>query len=107
MSTPRDRIKTLSVKDKQITITEKLLKEMGVGKDETFRVARVKRTKKVDKGTIVLTPASAKPRPWTDEEWRAAEAEADEDIRLGRVSGPFHSGEELIRHLREAAKKWR
>ncbi len=34
-------------------------------------------------------------------EWQAKEQEADEDIRLERVSGPFSSAKDLIRSLRK------
>lgn len=37
---------------------------------------------------------------WWTEEWQKGEREAEEDIRAGRVSGPFESAEELISHLR-------
>ncbi len=32
-------------------------------------------------------------------EWQAGEREAEEDIRAGRVSGPFRSVDELRKHL--------
>ena len=32
-------------------------------------------------------------------EWQEGEREVDEDIKLGRLSGPFESAEELIAHL--------
>ena len=32
-------------------------------------------------------------------EWQRGEAQADRDIRAGRVSGPFRSVAELITHL--------
>ena len=35
---------------------------------------------------------------WT-KEWQQREREADEDIKQGRLSGPFESVEELLRHL--------
>ena len=43
---------------------------------------------------------------WTPE-WQAKEREADEDIRLGRVSGPFTSADELIKHLHGVGKNTR
>jgi hypothetical protein len=35
---------------------------------------------------------------WTPE-WQAGEREADEDERLGRISGPFQTAAEAIKHL--------
>jgi AbrB family looped-hinge helix DNA binding protein len=35
---------------------------------------------------------------WTDE-WQEKERQADEDIKAGRVSGPFKSVKELRKHL--------
>ena len=43
---------------------------------------------------------------WTPE-WQAKEREADEDIRMGRVSGPFTSADELIKHLHGVGKNSR
>jgi len=37
---------------------------------------------------------------WTPE-WQAGEKEADEDIRKGKLSGPFEGAEDLINHLRK------
>lgn len=42
-------------------------------------------------------------RFWTEAEWEKAEQEADEDIKAGRVSGPFNSAEELIENLHKEA----
>lgn len=35
---------------------------------------------------------------WT-REWQDGEREADEDIREGRVSGPFKTADDLMKHL--------
>lgn len=106
MATPRDKINTRAGKRNQITLTDELLKEMGIQTGDTFKVSRIKRAKRVEKGAIVLTPASDQPRSETEEEWRSAEAEAEEDIRLGRVSGPYTNAKDLIADLRRDAKKW-
>lgn len=42
-------------------------------------------------------------RFWTKAEWEKAEREADEDIKAGRVIGPFNSAEELIESLHKDA----
>jgi AbrB family looped-hinge helix DNA binding protein len=38
---------------------------------------------------------------WTPE-WQAGEREVEEDIRAGRVSGPFKTVEEMKKHLGDA-----
>lgn len=104
MSTPHDRINSRSGKRNQITLTDETFKEMGVQAGETFHIVRAKSPR----GAIILKPERRKKvKPWTEEEWRQKESEADEAIAKGDVSGPFHSGEELIKHLRAASKKWR
>lgn len=40
---------------------------------------------------------------WT-EKWQKKEREADEDIKAGRLSGPFNTTKALSKHLRELAK---
>jgi AbrB family looped-hinge helix DNA binding protein len=39
---------------------------------------------------------------WT-KEWQEKERQADEDIKAGRVSGPFKGVEELRKHLEQVA----
>lgn len=53
-----------------------------------------KKKKKSTKKTI---------RFWTKAEWKKAEREADDDIKAGRVVGPFNSAEELIESLHKDA----
>lgn len=54
-------------------------------------------------GVLQLVPQRLVPRDqawfWT-KEWQEVEREADEDITEGRVSGPFETADDLIRHLR-------
>jgi antitoxin MazE len=38
---------------------------------------------------------------WTPE-WQAGEREAEEDLRAGRVAGPFKNVEEMKKHLGDA-----
>ena len=53
-------------------------------------------------GEIVMTPKKLIDADqawfWT-QEWQKGEREADEDIKAGRVSGPFKTIEELKKHL--------
>ena len=107
MPTPRTRntdSTTRVRRKKQLTLPAEVCVQMGIEVGETFKVSRVKRSQKVAKGTIVLIPEPV--QPWTDEEWVQKEREADEDIRLGRVSGPYTDAKQLIAHLRRDAKKW-
>ncbi len=52
---------------------------------------------------MYLVPQKLVPRDqawfWT-KEWQQREREADDDIAHGRLSGPFGSPDDLIRHLR-------
>ncbi len=42
-------------------------------------------------------------RFWTEAEWEKTEKEADEDIKVGRVVGPFKNAEDLIQSLHKEA----
>ena len=37
---------------------------------------------------------------WT-KKWQKIEREAEEDIRIGRIHGPFKSAKELLKHLKK------
>lgn len=53
-------------------------------------------------GEIVMTPKKlidADQAWFWSPEWQKGEREADEDIKAGRVSGPFKTIEELKKHL--------
>lgn len=41
---------------------------------------------------------------WTPE-WQERERRADEDIKAGRVSGPFETADEVIAHLHKQAEQ--
>ena len=71
----------VSVKKKyQVVIPTKVRKEAGIKVGDLLEV-------KVERGKVVFTPKSLLDRRI---------AEGLEDIRKGRVSGPFDSGEEMI-----------
>ena len=58
--------------------------------------------------TITMTPKKlvSKDQAWFHTpEWQSKEAEADEAIARGDVSGPFSSAEGLIRHLRKKGEQ--
>jgi len=65
-------------------------------------------TAKVKNNEIVLQPKKLIPKNqewfWT-KEWQRKEKEADEDIKAGRLSGPFVSAKELINHLNRLKKR--
>lgn len=56
------------------------------------------------KGQVKKRSQPKKPiKFWTKQQWEEAEIEADEDIKAGRVSGPFNNAEELIESLHKEA----
>jgi len=89
-------METIKVRKKyQITLPTVIREAAGVYEGD-FLTAEVR-----DDRTIVLRPSrlvDADEAFFYTAEWQAAEREADEDIRLGRVSGPM-SVEETIAEL--------
>ena len=83
----------------QITITKDIFEALGLRVGD-FLDARL------EDGTILLVPQKLIPKDqawfWT-EEWQKGEKEADEDIRAGRLIGPFDS----VKDLKKALKKRR
>jgi AbrB family looped-hinge helix DNA binding protein len=58
--------------------------------------------------TITMVPAKVVPkdRAWFfTAEWQRKEREADEDIALGRLRGPFASADALIKDLNRLRKR--
>ena len=56
-------------------------------------------------GEIVMVPKrliDADQAWFWSPEWQAGERDVDEDIRAGRVSGPFKTVEEMKKHFRDA-----
>lgn len=85
----------------QITIPAEVFKKLQL-KEGDFLGASVKDAE------IILRPKQLIPRDqewfWT-KEWQKKEKEADEDIKLGRLSGPFTDAKNLIAHLNFLKKK--
>jgi len=80
----------VTVKSKyQVVIPAKVRRQVGVGVGDLLEA-------KVERGKITLTPKSLIDRHL---------AEALEDVKRGRVYGPFHSAEEMIRSLHRNARK--
>ncbi len=75
----------VTVKNKfQVVIPQQVRKEIGVTVGDIFEA-------KVERGRITLTPKSVVDR---------AIAEGLEDVRKGRVRGPFKSADEMIDSLK-------
>ena len=83
----------------QITIAKDIFEALDL-KVGDFLNARL------EDGTIVLGPQKLSPKDqawfWT-EEWQKGEKEADEDIKAGRLIGPFDS----VKEFKKALKKRR
>ncbi len=74
---------------RQVVIPRKIHDQLGLTSGDYLEV-------EVKKGQIVLTPKTLVEK---------GIAEGLEDIKKGRVSGPFTSADEVIGHLRGGAKK--
>lgn len=83
----------------QITITKDIFEALDLNVGD-FLDAHL------EDGTIVLVPQKLIPKDqawfWT-EEWQKGEKEADEDIKAGRLIGPFDS----VKEFKKALKKRR
>lgn len=80
----------------EFTLPPKAIKKVAPG--DFFRVER-------EGSTLVLRPFSAMNSEqswfWTSK-WQAKEREADEDIKAGRISGPFRTVAEFMDGLKRA-----
>ena len=80
----------------QITIPQEIFRQLDLEIGDYLEA-------KVEAGAIVLVPKKLVPKDqawfWT-QEWQEKEREAEEDIRAGRVSGPFKSAKELMKSLK-------
>lgn len=88
----------VKVKEKyQIVIPEDARKKLGVNVGDMLDIEE-KGGRLILKPVIVVDKSQA--WFWTPE-WQKAEREADDDIKAGRVSGPFTKADDLIAHLRK------
>jgi AbrB family looped-hinge helix DNA binding protein len=83
---------------RQVVIPKDICDELGLEVGDYVEVNRIQNTvvlkpKKLVDAEEILTP---KQRKIIDERL----TEAEEDIRAGRVSGPFNTVEELMQHLK-------
>ncbi len=80
----------------QITIPSEIFKQLDLEIGDYLEA-------KIEGGTIVLIPKKLirKDQAWFwTKEWQEKEREAEEEIRVGKITGPFKSGEELIKSLK-------
>ena len=57
-------------------------------------------------GLLDFKKAISKDQSWFwTKEWQKKEKEADDDIKAGRVSGPFDNAKDLIKHLNGLKKR--
>jgi AbrB family looped-hinge helix DNA binding protein len=85
----------ITVRDKsQITLPKEILDELEIKKGDNLEII-------IQDGKIIITPVLVIDRSqawfWT-KEWQDGEREADEDIRMGRVSKAMNL-DELMEHL--------
>ena len=74
---------------RQVVIPKKLYDELGLSPGDYIEVER-------HGSKLVLTPKQlVEKHPEIDQRL----AEAEEDVKAGRISGPFQSADELARHL--------
>ena len=79
----------------QITLPAKIFKELQLEPGDFLSA-------EIDGNQIILKPKKliSKDQAWFwTKEWQKKEKEADEDIKTGRLSGPFTSARELTKHL--------
>ena len=79
----------------QVSIPKKIRDRLGLQEGDYVEVEE-------RDGEIVMVPKKLIDADqawfWTPE-WQASEREADEDIKSGRISGPFKTIDELKKHL--------
>ncbi len=78
---------------RQVVIPKKIHDELGLAPGDYLEV-------KLQKGRVVLTPKTL-----VDKDVERRLAEGLEDIRRGRVYGPFRSATAMIRSLRQPSKR--
>ena len=81
---------------RQITIPKETIKRLGLTPGEELELVE-------SEELIVLVPRKRIPKDqewyYTDE-WQRMMREAFEDLKAGRMAGPFESAEDLIKELR-------
>ena len=81
----------------QVTLPKEIVKKARLGPGDPLEVV-------YEEDRIILRPQAHIPRDqmyfWT-KEWQKGEREVDEEIRAGRVHGPFRSAREMSRFLKK------
>lgn len=81
----------------QVTLPKEIVRKMKLASGDPLEVV-------CEGDEIILRPQVHVPRNqayfWT-KEWQAGEREAEADIRVGRVHGPFRTVKEMKRFLRK------
>lgn len=80
---------------RQVVIPKRIHEALGLTPGDYLEVS-------VEKGKVVLTPKTL-----VDKKVEQRLAEGLDDIRKGRVHGPFSSGKELVSSLRGGKKRQR
>ena len=79
----------------QVSIPKEIRERLGIEEGDLIEMLE-------QDGRIVMVPKRLIDADqawfWT-KEWQEKEREADEDIRQGRVAGPFKSVDDLMKHL--------
>ncbi len=82
----------------QVTIPVEIFKKLRLRTGDFLEAV-------VEGNRLVFVPSKVihKEDAWFySKEWQTKEAEAEEDLKKSRVSGPFESAGDLIGHLRKA-----
>lgn len=83
----------------QVTLPKEIMRQARLAPGDPLEVI-------YEHDTIILRPQVHIPRDqayfWT-KEWQAGEHQADEDIKAGRVHGPFRSVKEMKRRFKKFA----
>jgi len=80
----------------QITIPNSLRKQLKISEGDYLEIES-------QQGKLVMKPAKLihpDHEYFYTKEWQKGEAEADEDIKKGRLAGPFDNIEDLLKELK-------
>ncbi|MBU1708163.1 AbrB/MazE/SpoVT family DNA-binding domain-containing protein [bacterium] len=84
----------------QITLPKAISEALGLAEGEFLGFTLSQKRTIVEPGMLILTTKALAERPWSAAEWREREAEADADIKAGRVSRPYKGAKSTIAALK-------
>lgn len=84
----------------QITLPQAVCDAAGLSEGEFLALTVTSKRTMVEPGSIVLAPRQLTEKVWTKAEWAEAEAQADADIKAGRVSKQHKGAGAAIKALR-------